>query len=218
MFRLNIILIILFLPLFLTAQTNLVPNPSFESYNSCPQFPPDGNIDRATPWFQPWTDSNSSDFFHVCDTIDQMMSVPNNFGGNQWPKTGNGYAGILFIYPPSPNNGREYLEIELLDSLTTGLTYNVSFYVSLGDTSQYACNNIGVHFSDTVILYNTSISNVLLNVPFHVFSQIVVTDNVGWHLVSGKYIASGGEKFMVVGNFLNDISTSYISTGIGTEP
>lgn len=206
------------MPLFLTAQTNLVPNPGFESYSSCPQFPPDGNIDKAYPWFQPWTNLNSSDFFHVCDTIDQMMSVPYNFGGYQWPYNGNGYAGIGCIAPLSPNLGREYLEVELTDSLTAGFTYDVSYYVSLGDTSQYACNNIGVHFSDTVILYNTSISNVLLNVPFHVFSQLIITEMVGWYLISGKYTANGGEKYMVVGNFLNDISTSYISTGNGSQP
>ncbi len=208
----------LFMPLFLTAQTNLVPNPGFESYTSCPQLPPDGNIDKAFPWFQPWTDLNSSDFFHVCDTVDQMMSVPINFGGYQWPHSGNGYAGIGCIAPLSPNLGREYLEVELTDSLTAGFTYNVSYHVSLGDTSQYACNNIGVHFSDTVILYNTSISNVLLNVPFHVFSQLIITEMVGWYLISGKYTANGGEKYMVVGNFLNDISTSYISTGNGSQP
>jgi len=206
------------MPLFLTAQTNLVPNPGFEIYSSCPQFPPDGNINKATPWFQPWTDFNSSDFFHACDTIDQMMSVPSNFWGYQWPHSGDGYAGILCIYPTSPNSGREYLEVELTDSFTAGFTYNVSFYVNLGDSSLYSCNNIGVHFSDTVVLYSIVISNVLLNVPFHIFSQSIVSDAIGWHLISGKYIASGGEKFMVVGNFLNDISTSYISTGIGAQP
>jgi hypothetical protein len=205
-------------PLKVLAQINLVPNPDFESYTSCPHLPPDGNIDKAFPWFQPWTDLNSSDFFHICDTIDQKMSVPINFGGYQWPHSGNGYAGIACIAPLSPNLGREYLEVELTDSLTAGFTYNVSYYVSLGDTSQYACNNIGVHFSDTVILYNTSISNVLLNVPFHVFSQLIITEIVGWYLISGKYTANGGEKYMVVGNFLNDISTSYISTGSGSQP
>ncbi|MBK7682735.1 MAG: hypothetical protein IPJ26_09890 [Bacteroidetes bacterium] len=35
------------MPLLLMAQTNLVPNPGFESYTSCPQFPPDGNINNA---------------------------------------------------------------------------------------------------------------------------------------------------------------------------
>ena len=216
-----IIVLILFVPLFLMAQTNLVPNPGFETYSSCPQFPPDGNINKATPWFQPRTDFNSSDFFHVCDTIDQIMSIPINFTGNQWPHSGNAYAGILCYYSTFPNppiDSREYLEVELTDTLKAGLVYNISFYVNLGDTSQYACNNIGIHFSDTLILYNGSISNLLLNVPFHVFSQSIVTDTVGWHLISGKYTAYGGEKFMVVGNFLNDISTSYISTGIGSKP
>ena len=211
----------LFMPLFLTAQTNLVPNPGFESYTSCPQFPPDGNIDRAFPWFQPWTTSNSSDFFHTCDTIDQMVSVPNNFGGYQWPHSGNGYAGILCFYSANPNppiNSREYLEVELVDTLIAGSEYNVSFYVSLGDTSQYACNNIGVHFSDSIILFDPFTSPLLLQVPFHVFTQNIISDGLGWQIISGNYVANGGEKYMVIGNFEPDTSTLVQLSGFGSRP
>lgn len=209
------------MPLFLTAQTNLVPNPGFESYTSCPQFPPDGNIDRAFPWFQPWTTSNSSDFFHTCDTIDQMVSVPNNFGGYQWPHSGNGYAGILCFYSANPNppiNSREYLEVELVDTLIAGSEYNVSFYVSLGDTSQYACNNIGVHFSDSIILFDPFTSPLLLQVPFHVFTQNIISDGLGWQIISGNYVANGGEKYMVIGNFEPDTSTLVQLSGFGSRP
>lgn len=209
---------ILFVPLFLTAQTNLVPNPGFELYSSCPQFPPDGSINNAIPWFQPWTTLNSTDFFNVCNTTDTFYSVPVNFIGSQFPNTGDGYAGILIFYPPSPNSGREYLEVELLDTLNAGFKYNVSFYVSLGDTSQYACNNIGLHFSDTIILYDPFNSPVLLQIPFHVFSSSIINDALGWQLISGEYIASGGEKFMIVGNFIPDSLISFQLTGFGTRP
>lgn len=206
------------MPLFLAAQTNLVPNPGFESYTSCPQFPPDGSINNAFPWFQPWTTLNSSDFFNICNTTDTFYSVPVNFIGSQMPKTGDGYAGILAYYPPSPNSGREYLEVELLDSLRAGFIYDISFYVSLGDTSQYACNNIGVHFSDTIILYDPFSSPFLLQIPFHVFSASIVNDIFGWQLISGKFTANGGEKFLVVGNLLPDSLTNFQLTGFGSRP
>jgi len=214
-------IIVVVVPIKVTAQANLVPNPGFEIYSSCPQFPPDGSIVNAVPWFQPWTSLNSTDFFHACDTVDQMVSVPINFGGYQWPHSGYGYAGILCYFSSNPNppiNSREYLEVELLDTLMAGLVYNVSFYVNLGDTSQYACNNIGVHFSDSIILFNPFTSPLLLQVPFHVYTQTIISDSVVWNLISGNYTANGGEKFMVVGNFKPDTATSFQLTGFGTKP
>ena len=110
-------------PFQLSAQTILVPNPGFKSYTSCPHFPPDGSIVNAAPWFQSWTNFNSSDFFHTCDTMDQMVSVPYNFGGYQWPHTGNGYAGILCYYSSNPNppiNSQEFLESIALNCTQKG--------------------------------------------------------------------------------------------------
>lgn len=47
---------------FSFAQVNLVPNPSFESYSTCP----DGSsqLYKATPWFNPAL--GSPDYFNVC--------------------------------------------------------------------------------------------------------------------------------------------------------
>ncbi|MBL0342814.1 MAG: hypothetical protein IPP71_19145 [Bacteroidetes bacterium] len=47
-------------------QYNLVPNPSFELYNSCPQGL--GQLTNATHWTKPITNV-SPEFFHVCGTI-----------------------------------------------------------------------------------------------------------------------------------------------------
>ena len=205
-------------PLQISAQTNLIPNPGFEVYTSCPQFPPDGNIDKSTPWFQPNISFNSSDFLHICDTIDTYMSVPTNYFGSQLPNSGNGYSGIVCFGVPSPNNYREYLEVELIDTLKGGSVYNVSFYVSLGDSSQYGCNNIGVHFSDSIILYDPFVSSILLNLPLHIYSSSIIVNALSWQLVSGKYTALGGEKYLVVGNFLPDSLTTFQSTGFGVRP
>jgi hypothetical protein len=168
------------MPLFLTAQTNLVPNPSFESYTSCPQYPPDGNINRAFPWFQPWNNSNSSDFYHSCDTIDQNMSVPINFLGFQYPKIGNGYSGIFCFFQPS-NNGREYMEVELSTTLLSGATYNISFYSNLSNFSQYAIDNIGIAFSDTIFSFGLQ-STTLISMNCDLCSSLVITDTLNWHL------------------------------------
>ena len=204
------------MPLFLTAQTNLVPNPSFESYTSCPQYPPDGNINRAFPWFQPWNNSNSSDFYHSCDTIDQNMSVPINFLGFQYPKIGNGYSGIFCFFQPS-NNGREYMEVELSTTLLSGATYNISFYSNLSNFSQYAIDNIGIAFSDTIFSFGLQ-STTLISMNCDLCSSLVITDTLNWTYLTGKYIAQGGEKFMLVGNFKHDSLISINATGFGNYP
>lgn len=210
---------IVIVPIKVAAQINLVPNPSFENYTSCPHYPPDGNINRAFPWFQPNIAYNSSDFLHTCDTIDTYMSVPTNYFGFQSPINGSGYAGIACLFPPVPNDlGREFLEVELSEILKAGFMYNVSFYVSLGDSSQYACNNIGVYFSDTIIFYDPFLTSILSLNPFHVFESNVVINSLGWHLVSGTYTASGGEKYLMVGNFKPDTATVFQLTGFGVRP
>ena len=117
----------LFLAVFvcnnLVGQLNLVPNPSFEIYDTCPMNlgnnPLSGKICRAFPWLSPAQFNNlncegsSTDFWHTCNG-----SVPFNFLlGFQYPRTGNGYAGVGVVYAPGFEAGREYLEVPLLSTL-----------------------------------------------------------------------------------------------------
>ncbi|NCA22058.1 MAG: hypothetical protein EBS86_13075, partial [Crocinitomicaceae bacterium] len=119
---------------------NLVPNPGFEIYNTCPftagtiNYSGIDQICYAIPWFQPNFPSaiiqngcgGSSDFFHACSGV-----VPRNVAGYQYPKSGLGYAGIG-PYGYQSNDGREYLEIKL-DSKLEKRKYCNSFFVSLAD-------------------------------------------------------------------------------------
>ncbi len=114
-----IVLIISLLSLLETkGQTNLVPNPSFELYDTCPYT--GGQLSFAEGWFQPNTIWNnvlygSTDFFNSC-TGNPTLSVPTNFFGNQNALVGEGYVGFL-AYVGIPNiDQREYLEVLLFDS------------------------------------------------------------------------------------------------------
>lgn len=107
------------------AQQNLIPNPSFEIYDTCisivgnPTIPIAGKICNAIPWFSPSQNNNtncdgsSTDFWHVCNE-----AIPFNFlFGYQYPRTGNGYAGAGLVYASESNFGREYLEVPLISKL-----------------------------------------------------------------------------------------------------
>lgn len=207
------IISIFILRLNLSGQVNLVPNPSFETYTTCPNFP--GQIYYASPWFQPnyyfgtVTTASSSDLYNQCASFGQT-SVPTNsyVGGYQTPRTGLGYCGIG-LKNSGAITSREYIETSLVSPLIQGKTYCVDFFVSLADTCQYAISNIGIHFSNDSLLYSSALgSNLTVSPQIENINTNIITDTTDWVLVSGQFIAAGGEKFITIGNFRDNASTT----------
>jgi uncharacterized repeat protein (TIGR01451 family) len=202
------LVLLLFLFVGVAPGQNLVPNPSFESKTSCPAALSASQILGVTSWTA--ATNGSPDYFHTCASSASGVSVPANTFGNQSPRTGQAYAG--FIARPS-NLSREYLQTPLTSPLVAGLTYKVSFYLSLSDGSQWATDKLGAYFSAGAVTANTS--SVLGVVP-----QIVnpagtfITGKTGWTLVSGTYTSLGGEDHLVIGNFATN-SSSNPQTGLG---
>ncbi len=186
---------------------NLVPNDSFESYTVCPTGLSQLNL--ATPWASPST--ASPDYYNVCAGSSTNVGVPANDFGSQAPNAGNAYAG--FILRPV-NEYREYLQIPLTAPLLANVTCDVSFYVSLSDESQWAIDKIGAYLSAGLV------GPVATSSPLPYTPQIAnpvgtyITDKLGWTLISGTYIATGGEDHLVIGNFVDNASTTPI-TGLG---
>lgn len=190
------------------AAQNLVPNPSFESYSQCPpgMFNFAGFVDV---WTAPT--AGSPDYFNACAGSTAFAGVPGNDMGNQAARTGNAYAG--FILRPS-NNYREYVEIPLAAPLIANVAYQVSFYVSLADASQWGVDKLGAYLSIGAV---GPVSNSL---PLPLVPQITnpagsyITDKTVWTLVSGTHIAAGGEDHLVIGNFADNTATT-TQTGLG---
>ena len=73
-------------------------------------------------------------------------------------------------------------------------------YLSLGDKSYTAINSLGVCFSDSLVhLKKTS---QLLFKP-DIISYDFYENKVGWEKYTGDYIAKGGEKYIIIGNFFS---------------
>jgi hypothetical protein len=176
------------------SQVNLVPNPSFEEFSVCPE---QGSIISMALH---WSNANefSPDYFNSCAITTEGYSVPNNFYGFQVAKTGNAHAGIISM---TASDLREYIQVELNQSLIQGKTYCISFFVSCSDSSIYCSNDIGMFLSETEIFQNSSfnlnfvpqIQNDPINNPLN--------DKINWIEVKGEYIAQGGEKHIIIGNF-----------------
>ena len=188
----------------INAQQNLVPNPSFENVESCPQFLGEFTL---TDWVNPtW---GSPDNFHTCST--GQVGVPQNVVGWQYPKTGNGYIGTWghsFI----GTNYREYIQCQLLFPLEEGEQYEVSFWVSLSDSSTIACNNIGALLSLTPVFLDGN-----TNLPYtpQVVSEDIISDAVNWIQIIDTITSVGEEEYLTIGVFTDDANTNWIPVSGG---
>jgi hypothetical protein len=192
-----------------TIGRNLVPNPSFESQSACPTGL--SQLSLATPWMP--AHQGTPDYFHACATSGSNVNVPGNLLGTRAPRTGQGYAGIHV--GPAYNMYREYIEAPLTNALGAG-KYEVSFYVSLSDRSQWAINQMGALLSVGPV--PSTGSYVLGSLPQVSYTGPYLQDKLGWTLISGTFNALGGEDHVVIGNFADDPSTPPLTGQGGNAP
>ncbi len=215
--KIKILPFFLFFCLTLKAQVNLVPNPSFESYDTCPNTA--SQIRYAFPWFQPTL--GTPDYLNGCALISSEFSVPQNLLGYQNARTGFGYAGFyLYYYTNNQTTYREYIESPLNDSLVAGRRYYLRLYLSFSDSSRTATDAFGVCFSHDSIL-TTNWNEISITPQIQNISGNYLIDRVNWMSLSGDFIAQGGEKFITIGNFRNYINTDSIfisGGGLQTQP
>ncbi len=188
------------------AQTNLIPNASFETNSACPTTT--GQISNATSWAS--ANTATPDYFNSCANAGTGVSVPaNNTGTQNGHAASNAYAGF-FAYDGTQPEYREYLQSMLTSPLAAGVTYCFSMYVSLSDSSQYSVDKIGVHFSNTAV---SASDNSVIAVTPQVSNPAgtFITDNTGWTRISAEYTAVGGEQFITIGNFKTDSNTPLLS-------
>lgn len=220
MFRLLYLIRIVFLLLLLISGNelkaqNLVSNPSFETHASCPN----GFMTMATPpttitvndWYL--ASPGTSDYFHTCSS--SQTAVPQNFFGRQQPRTGDAYIGGYWVFTDS-FAGREYMQTQLTTPLVAGQEYYISFWLSLAETNTaqsganvLATYQIGAYFGTTSV--NQWVNQLPL-VP-QVINPVgnYITDTAGWVKVDGTYTASGGESWLIIGNFAPFTSQNYIT-------
>jgi OOP family OmpA-OmpF porin len=176
---------------------NLVPNPSFEEYNECPNGL--DQVSRATGWFSA---RETPEYFNSC-TSNPLIDVPYGSAfGYQFPATGNGYSGFQAFVE---TNFREAIGCTLIQQLTAGTDYyvTVKFSCAFGGSSFARCaiNNIGLKFSTN--LYNIS-NPVPIDNFSHFYSDTIISDTAGWVEIKGIFNADSAYNYLYVGNFFDD--------------
>lgn len=190
-------LFLLFLFPLLTGAQNLVPNPGFETQTSCPAV---SEITKAPPWNSPSVGTP--------DLTNSTCAQQNSPG-----RTGIGSAGI-FVISSFPDS-REYIQARLTSPLQAGNTYCVEFYVKRSNF-KYASDRFGAYFShDSIRMNQTDPLPFSPQVEHPVGTFIRSTST--WTKVSGSFTASGGEAFIIIGNFYDDANTVKDSVSPGSN-
>src|SRR4051812_721199 len=96
---------------------NLVPNPSFEVYDTCPDYM--SQINRAVGW---WAVRMTPDYFNACSST-IYSSVPTNGFGHTMPASGNAYAGFIGYWQNNTILAPECFAAQLLSPLIIGTKY-----------------------------------------------------------------------------------------------
>jgi hypothetical protein len=166
---------------------NLVPNPSFEVQDTCPAV---SQIHLAPPW--------ETATLGTPDLFNSTCSSQNSPA-----RTGVGSSGV-YAYSSFPNT-REYMIAPLTSPLVAGTTYYVSFWVKRSNF-RYAIDQLGAYFSVSNI--NQTTTGVLAFTP-----QVqnptgnFLSSTTNWMNIAGSFVASGGESYIVLGNFSNDANS-----------
>ena len=192
---------------------NLVLDPSFEMYENClnpsitKKYMNFVNGSEAAR-LKHWTNVSyltAFEYFNSC-AEDTSYGVPYNKYGYQSPRTGRGYAG--FLYRSDKFYERRHYLVGQLSTPLKGLTrYRVRFYLSLADRANLAGSIPSVAFLNTPPTVASNFSEALTSLKATQLndSTRLLTEKSRWMLVSGEYLAAGGEKYFIIGHFRNDL-------------
>jgi hypothetical protein len=190
---------------FCNAQ-EMVRNGSFEEYSGCPSGAYAGAMDSALYWRNPALDiAASPDYFNAC--VIGYLDVPLNFTGYEQAYEGNAYAGVVTCLQQPATNYREYIENELVTTLTANKCYRFEMHVSSADYARYVVPELHVYFSDTLI-DDLGTSQPLPYTPQLVLYSFPIPN--GWTTYYGYYTATGTENYLIIGNFRSALQTNYV--------
>lgn len=211
---------------------NLVVNPSFEVTSSnCGNFGGEGFFtDLTGSWDNASNNAggdscSSPDLFSACNTLPipgfgSPTAMPNSVLGYQYSHTGTRHAGIITY--EALDEYREYIQGRLTTPLVAGQTYCVSMFVSLANEMPYATNNMGVYFSNNQYLRDPcpgQTQSAIYVTPQLNYTCSPITDtSANWFRLQWNYVATGGERWFVIGNFFNNANTVIANTGKSPFP
>lgn len=173
-----------------TYEKNLVPNGSFENYRK-----KSSSIKAAIPWQQ-------------ISTVDYYLEpLSNDTSPFKGARSGSGYAGLRY-----QKKYKEFLQVKLAEPLKRGNKYQFEMYIRLGFWSNATLRSIGAHFSKGGYQGLGSLSKS--NLIDTTIKKGGLFNAYDWIRISGVYIADGGEKFLTIGNFSENVRKDMVKDNV----
>jgi hypothetical protein len=193
---------------------NYVNNGSFESVYTCTQT----NLSLKNIIYWNSLDSINNTFGGVYTSTCQIggaSTVPLNAYSYQFPRTGGAHVLGEFFYP---NIGveRGYFKNRLVTKLSSGKTYCAKMYVNRVERCMYSIDAIGMYFGGNEL---DTISKPNKPLPFltpQIQTSTVILDTINWVAISGTFVATGNEKYLLVGCFKSNSAVNFSITNTNT--
>ena len=178
---------------------NYVNNPGFETALPSATFNP---VDAAKFWSS--IDSTSNASYYLIGI--ELGSAPYCSFGFQFPRNGNSFIISSFYCTSCP---RWYPRNRLKRQLKPNTTYCAKYFVVNTNNNRIAIDSYGVYFGNSSIdtVTQASIPLTYLN-PQIENTNGVITDTLNWIPITGTFVATGTEKYMILGNFKSNASTN----------
>jgi len=184
---------------------NLVPNPGFEETDSC-------TFGLGLGALHYWNSAfGTPDHLQGCLPYGSANGLPLNVFTYQQPFEGNSCAGIFTYDDDTGTEYREWLMVPLLDTLVIGQVYYCSFRANAafgGDTANQitwlASDHLGMFFTtyDRHWAWGDPYPAALNQA--HILYPQILSDTVGWTLVSGSFVADSAYTYLMIGNFFSN--------------
>ena len=193
---------------------NLVFNHSFELYDTCEVFngvyyPENGPVG----WFSA---AGSPDHMISCLPYGSFNSAPLNSVAFQYPQDGDSYSHVI-TYRGVPANIREYFMVHLTEPLVVGQQYYASFYASVAWDGYPINPPMWIYTSGFGMTFTIHPRQWELDDPYpipwnfaHVYSPELITDTIGWTLVSGSFVADSAYQYVILGNSFDNANTDTV--------
>jgi OmpA-OmpF porin, OOP family len=162
-------------------EKNLVPNGSFENFRR-----KSGSIKQAIPW----QDKGTVDFYQNPLTNDTTLQ--------KGAYSGYCYAGLRF-----QKKYREFLQVKLAESLHRGTVYEFSMQVRLAFWSNAVLKSFAVLFTKGG--YHVPADAVKSAMIDTIAGKSGLFKGFQWFTIKGYYKAGGGEKYITIGDFAENV-------------
>jgi len=188
-------------------------------------FITNGSFEIITDCNTPFVDFKAKGWSGI-DSIKPVGGLYNEICGNapytavgfQKAKHGNGYIRLTLFYQGTNSSfTRSNLKNRLKTNLTAGKTYCVKMFLNVQDSCATGIDAFGMYFGDDsvdTVKYNARLPLTFLNPQVSNPVGNFINDTMNWTPVSGTFVATGNEKFMIISNFKSNVATNTITTGV----